>query len=89
MMPFRNTEAIIHSPYIDIDIFDIVAGVLQRHTFAPYMFIIYLDQGFRMSIDQIKENGFILKKNVRISIYLSATMTDADNADDQVLLTNS
>ena len=41
-----------------------------------------------MSIDAIKENGITLKK-VRSRQYPAETMTDADYADDQVLLINT
>ena len=37
--------------------FDIVAGVLQGDTLAPYLFIICLDYVLRTSIDKIKENA--------------------------------
>ena len=41
-----------------------------------------------MSIDLIKENGFILKK-VRTRQYPADTMTNTDYADDLALLTNT
>ena len=41
MMIFKNT--IVKDGYIDY--FDIVVGVLQRNTLAPYLFIICLDNG--------------------------------------------
>ena len=44
------------------DYFDIVAGVLQGDTLAPYVFIICLDYVLRMSIDKMKDNGFKLAK---------------------------
>ena len=44
----------------DTEYFDIVAGVLQGDTLAPYLFIICLDYVFRTSIDKIRENGFEL-----------------------------
>ena len=43
MMLYKNTKVKVHSPDGDTDYFDIVAGVLQGNTLAPYMFIIYLD----------------------------------------------
>ena len=52
----------VHSPNSDTDFFDIIAGVLQGDTQAPYLFIIYLDYILRMSIDLIKENGLTLYK---------------------------
>ena len=52
----------VHSPDGYTDYFDILAGVLQGDTFAPYLFIICLDYVLRTSIDKIKENGFELTK---------------------------
>ena len=60
--------------------FDIVAGVLQGETLAPYLFIICLDYLPWMSIDLMKENGFILGKAK------SRTTSDADSADDIAIL---
>ena len=36
---------------IEATLFDIVAGVVQGDTFAPYLFIICLDYVFRTSFD--------------------------------------
>ena len=52
----------VRSPDGDADYLDIVAGVLQGDTLAPYLFIICLDYVLRTSIDKIKENGFELIK---------------------------
>ena len=57
---YRNTIVKARSPDGDTDYFDIVAGVLQRDTLAPNLFIICLDYVLRTSIDEIKENGFKL-----------------------------
>ena len=59
---YRNTKVKIHSPDGDPEYFDIVAGVLQGDTLAPYLFIICLDYRLRISIVKIKENGFELTK---------------------------
>ena len=57
----------VQSPDGDTDYIDIVTGVLQGDTLAPYLFIICLDYGFRTLIDKIKENIFKLaKKRSRI-----------------------
>ena len=61
MMLYSNTKVKIRSPDGDTDSFDIVAGVLQGDTLAPYLFIICLDYVLRTSIVLIK-NGFTLKK---------------------------
>ena len=39
----KNTKAMIHSPDGDTDFFAMAAGVWQRDTLAPNLFIICLD----------------------------------------------
>ena len=70
---YRNTKVKIRSPDGDTEYFDIVAGVLQGDTLAPYLFIICLDCVLRISIDKIRENGFDY----------------ADYADDIAILANT
>ena len=62
MMLYRNTKVKVCSPDGDTNYFDIVAGVLQGDTLAPYLFIICLDYVLRTSINKIKENCFKLTK---------------------------
>ena len=78
----------VRSPDGDTKYFDIVAGVLQGDTLAPYLFIICLDYVLRTSIDKIRENGFELTKK-RSRRYPAKTITDADYADDIALLANT
>ena len=85
---YRNTKVKIRSPDGDTEYFDIVAGVLQGDTLAPYLFIICLNYVLRISIDKIRENGFALTKK-RNRRYPTKTITDADYADDIALLTNT
>ena len=42
-MLYKNTKVKVRFPDGDTDYFDIVAGVLQGETLAPYLFIISLD----------------------------------------------
>ena len=88
MMLYRNTKVKICSLDGDTDCFDIVAGVLQRDTLAPYLFIICLDYVLRTSIDKIKENGLKLTKE-RSRRYCAKTINDANYADDIALLANA
>ena len=81
MIIYRNTKVKVGSSDGGTDYFDIPAGVLQRDTLAPYLFIICLDYVVRTSIDEIKENGNELTKK-RSRRYPAKTITDADNADD-------
>ena len=84
---YRNTKVKVRSPDGDTEYFDIVAGVLQGDTLAPYLFIICLDYVLRTSIDKIRENGFELTKKRRR--YPAKTITDADYADDIAILANT
>ena len=78
----------VRSPDGDTEYFDIVAGVLQGDTLAPYLFIICLDYVLRTSIDKIWENGFELTKKKR-KRYPAKTIRDADYADELALLANT
>ena len=73
---------------METEYFDIVAGVLQGDTLAPYFFINCLDYVLRTSIDKIRENGFELTKK-RSRRYPAKTITDADYADDIAILANT
>ena len=63
-------------------------GVLQEDTLASYLFIICLDNMLRTSIDKIKENGFKLTKK-KSRRYPAKTITDANYANDIVILANT
>ena len=78
MILYRNTKVKVHSPDGDTEYFDIVAGVLQEDTLAPYLFIICLDYVLRTSIDKIRENGFELTKK-RSRRYPAKTITYTDD----------
>ena len=88
MILYRNTKVKVRSPDGHTEYFDIVAGVLQGDTQAPYLFIICLDYVLRTSIDKIKENGFELTKK-RSRRYPAQIITNADYTDDIVLLVNA
>ena len=85
---YRNTKVKVRSPDGDTEYFDIVAGVIQGDTLAPYLFIICLDYVLRTSIDKIWENGFDLTKK-RSRRYPAKTITDADYTDDIAILANT
>ena len=88
MILYRNTKVKVRSPDGDTDYFNIVAGVLQGDTLAPYLFIISLDYVLKTSRDKIKENGFEMtkKRSKRCTV---KTITDADYADDIAILANA
>ena len=88
MILYRNTKVKVRSPDGDIEYLDIVAGLRQGDTLAPYLFIICLDNVLRTSTDKIRENGFELTK-IRSRRYPAKTITDADYADDITVLANT
>ena len=85
---YRNTKGKVRSPDGNPEYFDIVAGVLQGDTLAPYRFIICLDYVLKASINKIREKGFELMKK-RSRRYPAKTITDADYADDIAILANT
>ena len=88
IMLYKNTKVKVRSPDGDKDYFDIVVGVLQGDTLAPYLFFICFDYVLRTSFDLIKENGFKLAKE-RNRRYPAQTKTEADYTDDIALLENT
>ena len=88
MRLYGNTKVKLCFPDGDTDYFNIVAGVLQGDTLAPYLFIICLDYVLRTSINKMKENGFKLTKE-RNRRYPAQTIMDTDYVNDIVLLANT
>ena len=86
MIMYKNTQAFVRSPEGDTEFFDIIAEVLPGDTLAPYLFIIVLDYVSR-SLDQNKNLHFTLRKQLSRR-YPAEMLTDADFADDLVLLSN-
>ena len=79
-------QGFVRSPDGDTEFFDIIAGVLQGVTLAPYLFIIVLDYVLR-NLDQNKTLGFTLRKQLSRR-YPAEMLTDADFADDLALLSD-
>ena len=86
---YSNTQAVVISPDGETDAFEILAGVLQGDTLAPYLFIIVLDYVMRMSIGQDKDTlGFTVTPR-RSRRYPAEILTDLDFADDIALLSDT
>ena len=85
---YRNIKVKVRSSDGDTEYFDIVAGVQQGDTLAPYLFVICLDYVLRTSIGKIRENGFELTKK-RSRRYPAKTITDTTYADDIAILANT
>ena len=86
---YRNTRAKVISPDGDTELFDILAGVLQGDTLAPYLFIIILDYCLRIAISGREEElGFTIKPRQSRRIG-PKKVTDLDFADDIALLSDT
>ena len=86
---YSETWAKVRTPDGDTEPFQILAGVLQGDTLAPFLFIIALDYALRCAINGREEElGFTLSK--RASRRVPAKMlTDLDFADDISLLSDT
>ena len=85
---YSNTRSSVLTPDGETNQFDIVAGILQGDTLAPFLFIIVIDYIMRTSVDTINEKGLQYQPR-RSSRYPSLHITDADFADDIALLSDS
>ena len=88
MILYKNTKSMVRTPDGDTDFFDILAGVLQGDTLAPYLFVICLDYVLRTSADAHKKLGFTLSK-ARSKRYPEEKITDVDYADDLAIITDN
>ena len=85
---YTNTKAKIRSPDGETEVFEIMKGVLQGDTLAPFLFVIALDYAMRKAIEG-KEEEFGFTITPQQSRRVRAKMiTDLDFADDIALLSN-
>ena len=83
---YENTWAKVISPDGETDLFELLAGVLQGDTLAPYLFMIVLDYALRTAIDGREEDlGFHLEKRESRRVG-PEVITVFDLADDIALL---
>ena len=85
---YTNTRSSIITPDGETESFDILSGILQGDTLAPFLFIIVIDYIMRISVDTMKENGLLYQPR-RSSRHPDLFITDADFADDIALLSDS
>ena len=82
----EGTKAKVISPDGETEFFDILAGVLQGDTLAPFLFAIVLDYAMRRALDGNEEQlGLVIEKR-RSRRYPQVTITDLDFADDIALV---
>ena len=85
---YENTRARVITPDGPTEVFEILAGVLQGDTLAPFIFAIMIDYAMRQAIsDQQEMLGFTIKarKSRRIP---PIVISDLDFADDIALISD-
>ena len=86
---YAGTRAKVVTPDGDTEEFDILAGVMQGDTLAPFLFVIVLDYALRKAINGRElELGFTLTPR-RSRGHPASVLTDLDYADDISLLSNN
>ena len=85
---YTNTKSRGITPDGETDFFDIVAGVLQGDTLAPFLFILVLDYVLRISMDENNTKGLLLKPR-RSTRHPAEFITGLDFADDLALPPNT
>ena len=85
---YTNTSSTIMTPDGETEPIDIMAGILQGDTLAPFLFIMVLDYVLRKSLDLNNTKGFQLHPR-KSSRHPAVHLTDADFADDIALISNS
>ena len=84
---YNGTPAPVLTTDRNTDYFEILAGVLQSDTLAPFLFVIVLDYTMRQAIDEKEEKlGFKLDQR-RSRQQHPTVITDTDFSDDIALIT--
>ena len=74
---YENTKAMVVSPDGETEFFDIMAGVLQGDTLAPFLFVIVVDYIMCATIEDHIHLGFTLNKTTSRKQHLTEnTCTD-------------
>ena len=69
MIMYSNTKLTVRSPDGDAEFFDILAGVLQGDTLAPFLFVISLDYVLRIPVDKCNEYAVTLRTSKKQKIF--------------------
>lgn len=86
---YSGTRARVVTPDGKSEEFDILAGVMQGDTLAPFLFIIVLDYALKKAISgREQELGFTLTPR-KSSRHPAVVLTDLDYADDISLLSDN
>ena len=85
---YVNTRGKVITPDGETELFDILAGVLQGDTLAPYLFVIALDYCMRQALSRHPEIGFTIKPRQSRRVK-AVRVSDTDFADDLALITDT
>ena len=85
---YSGTKAQVITPDGMTELFDILAGVLQGDTLAPYLFIIVVDYCMSMALENHPEAGFTITP-ARSRRVKALKVTDTEFADDIALIADS
>ena len=86
---YTGTKAKVVTADGTTEVFDILAGVLQGDTLAPYLFIIVVDYIMTLTIDDDEtDSGFTLKP-ARSRRVVAEKLADVEFADDVALVTDT
>jgi len=86
---YEGTRAKVLSPDGETELFDILAGVLQGDTLAPYLFAIVIDYCMRKAVNVDDEQLGVTLEHRRSRRVGPKNITDVDFADDIALLSES
>ena len=73
---------------METEFFDVLAGMLEGDTLAPFLFVICLDYALRISVDKCNEYGLTLEL-ARSRRFPTKKITDADHNEDLALLSDN
>ena len=85
---YTNTSAQVITPDGKTEFFEILAGVLQGDTLAPYLFVIVMDYCMRIALEKHPDLGFTLTP-ARSRRVKAKKISDTEFADDIALVTNT
>ena len=71
---YSNTKSTILTPDGETEHFDILAGILQGDTLAPFLFIIVIDYIMRVSVDTMKETVSSISQEEVLAIQPSTSL---------------
>ena len=87
MIAYKNTKYIVRTDDGDTECINILCGVVQCDTLAPFIFIICLDYVLKKALDRNNDLGFTLIARRR-KIYPAIQITDMDYTDDLAIITD-